>query len=400
MAKYLYTHGKRKGKVYQEFYYTLNGQQIVNKKTFYCPVNTKWLSRVEFREYILQVIRDYYPNYLVVDELPEQLEPHIIYFLKHVNEDESVYYDVYVYFNEEQKQIVFKGVDPSIINEITQVINDIKTKSLKNVYNTTLSANKLVATDSEGCLSVTTIHPDNAKLVIDKVPTYALKYVYNKTVTGRRVMVSDTNGYIQTSSINVSTAQNVIDGVDGYSLKNIYYAILDADRVIVSDGDGYLKASGTTYNTLDVTLSGIRTKALANVYNSYLSANKNVITDGNGRLSYANMPHLYMHYIHYDRGGTGEVSFVIYNNSSTSLTTVDIYSFLDNISCNTNWKLFPAAGACPNGYMITGIYASTNSSGSFIDRGFTTVAYNGTTMYEHFYTNYNNGITQRVVTIF
>lgn len=312
MAKYLYTHGKRKGKVYQEFYYTLNGEQIVQKKTFYCPVNTKWLSKVEFREYILQVIRDYYPNYLVVDELPEQLESHIIYFLKHVNEDESVYYDVYVYFNEEQKQIVFKGVDPSIINEITQVINDITTKSLKNVYNTTLNANRLVTTDSEGCL----------------------------------------------------------------------------------------KASGTTYNTLDVTLSGIRTKALANVYNSYLSANKNVITDGNGRLSYADMPHLYMHYIHYDRGGTGEVSFVIYNKFSSSLTTVDIYSFLDNISCNANWKLFPAAGVCPNGYMITGIYASANSSGGFIDRGFTTVAYNGTTMYENFYTNYNNGITQRVVTIF
>lgn len=92
MAKYYYTSGKRKGKVYQEFYYTLNGQQIVNKKVNYCPVNTKWLSKEEFKNYILDLIREEYPNYLVVDELPEQLEDHLIYLL---SDNESLVSDQY-----------------------------------------------------------------------------------------------------------------------------------------------------------------------------------------------------------------------------------------------------------------------------------------------------------------
>ena len=472
MAKYYGISGKKVGKVGNEKYYIDRGQNIVQEKGKYVPVNNTWIKREKFKEYILSLFDLAVPQIYVLDELPQDIYPYALLFVKNNNIN-----DIYVDKDGKRNKIEVGGqgqqeqFDPvDVVNELpqnpdpdklffvkksiqqrnstvyeiytsdngiltkididlspavgqanvytnfqiselreelneeidtkTQPLTDLKTKSLKNVYNTTLSANKLVATDSEGCLSVTTIHPDNAKLVIDKVPSYALKYVYNKTVTGRRLMVSDNNGCIQASSINTSTAQNVIDGVDGYSLKNIYNITLDTDRVIVSDGDGYLKASNTTYNTLDVTLSGIRTKALANVYNSYLSANKNVITDGNGRISYANMPHLYMHYVLWDNGGTGEVIFVKYDTTSTNPTVVDIHNFLYNLGCDTNWKIFPATGVNPNGYHIAGIYASTYSSGGIIDRGFTTVAYNGTTMYENYYTNYNHGQIAKTIQIF
>ena len=157
MAKYLYTSGKRKGKVYQEFYYTLNGQQIVNKKSFYCPVNTKWLSKEEFKQYILQLIENEYPNYLVVDELPEEPQDHIIYFLKQVNEDQSIYYDVYVYDNEELKQITFQGGDSGDLAYVKKVCDYITTKSLSTAYDSNLMANKNVITSPTGKLTTADI---------------------------------------------------------------------------------------------------------------------------------------------------------------------------------------------------------------------------------------------------
>lgn len=472
MAKYYGISGKKVGKVGNEKYYIDRGQNIVQEKGKYVPVNNTWIKREKFKEYILSLFDLAVPQIYVLDELPQDIYPYALLFVKNNNIN-----DIYVDKDGKRNKIEVGGqgqqeqFDPvDVVNELpqnpdpdklffvkksiqqrnstvyeiytsdngiltkididlspavgqanvytnfqiselreelneeidtkTQPLTDLKTKSLKNVYNTTLSANKLVATDSEGCLSVTTIHPDNAKLVIDKVPSYALKYVYNKTVTGRRLMVSDNNGCIQASSINTSTAQNVIDGVDGYSLKNIYNITLDTDRVIVSDGDGYLKASNTTYNTLDVTLSGVRTKALANVYNSYLSANKNVITDGNGRISYADMPHLYMHYICYDKTGTGEVVFIIYNTTSTSLSIVNIHNYLYSLGCSDQQHLYPATGFSPSGYPIQGVYATVQSSEGFMDRGFKTVAYFEGYKYESYYTAYSSSQTDTVTTIF
>jgi len=106
VAKYYYTSGKRKGKVYQEFYYTLNGQQIVNKKVNYCPVNTKWLSKEEFKNYILDLIREEYPNYVVVNELPEQLEDHLIYLL---SDNESLVSDQYAVHVKQGENNYFLG---------------------------------------------------------------------------------------------------------------------------------------------------------------------------------------------------------------------------------------------------------------------------------------------------
>lgn len=268
MAKYIYTHGKRKGKVYQEFYYTLNGEQIVNKKTFYCPVNTKWLSRVEFREYILQVIRDYYPNYLVINELPEELETHIIYFVKHVNKDESFYYDVYVYDEEQQKQIKFNYVKPEDLNEINEILNNLTTKSLKNIY--------------------------------------------NKTLQGNRNIITDANGYLTTDSI----------------------------------------------------------------------------------------PHLYMHWIHFDKGGTGEVNVVVYDTSPYNFTANTLGTFLYHLGCTTSFKMFPATGCNPAGFCVQGIYGYYESSGMIIRSGFVSVAINGTRQYTNDFSDYNGGKIEKVIQLF
>lgn len=472
MAKYYGISGKKVGKVGNEKYYIDRGQNIVQEKGKYVPVNNTWIKREKFKEYILSLFDLAVPQIYVLDELPQDIYPYALLFVKNNNIN-----DIYVDKDGKRNKIEVGGqgqqeqFDPvDVVNELpqnpdpdklffvkksiqqrnstvyeiytsdngiltkididlspavgqanvytnfqiselreelneeidtkTQPITDITTNSLKNVYNTTLDANKILASTKDGYVTASPLGFADAYDTINGIRTKALKNMYYKYVSGNKVIISDSNGYLQTSAINALTAQNVINGVDGYSLKNIYNTTLDTDRVIVSDGDGYLKASGTTYNTLDVTLSGIRTKALKNVYNSYLSANKNVITDGNGRISYADMPHLYMHYLLWDRGGTGEVVFVIYNTSSSNPTVVDVHNFLYNLGCDANWKIFPATGVNPNGYHIAGIYASTYSSGGIIDRGFTTVAYNGTTMYENYYTNYDHGQVAKTIQIF
>lgn len=77
--------------MYQEFYYFRNGENIVQKKNFYVPVNTKWLSRPEFREYILQIMQGECWNIRVVEQLPELIVNKTLYFLKNGN-----YYNIWV----------------------------------------------------------------------------------------------------------------------------------------------------------------------------------------------------------------------------------------------------------------------------------------------------------------
>ena len=364
MAKYYYTSGKRKGKVYQEFYYSLNGEQIVQKKTFYCPVNTKWLSKVEFREYIIQVINDYYPNYLIVDELPEQLDPHIIYFLKQENEDHSIYYDVYVFFEDEMKQIVFKGVDIPELPLIKETINEIISNSLKKIYNTTLDANKIVYTDGDGCLQASSISATNANNVISNVPSKSLKNVYNTTLTGYRVVSTDVNGCLEASSLNINDAKTIVSGIANKCLKNIYNTTLTPSRIVSTNTGGYLEASYLVVSEVYDVVYNVSYKCLKNIYNTTLAGDKNVVTNSNGYLATEDKPHLYAHHYYYDHGGMGEVNFVIYHSSSSQINNNALGDFLYNLGCNGYWKSYPANGqSYYTGGIVQGVYVQLNSGG-------------------------------------
>lgn len=364
MAKYYYTSGKRKGKVYQEFYYSLNGEQIVQKKTFYCPVNTKWLSKVEFREYIIQVINDYYPNYLIVDELPEQLDPHIIYFLKQENEDQSIYYDVYVFFEEEMKQIVFKGVDIPELPLIKETINEIISKSLANIYNITLDSNKIISTDNRGYLEASSLSVNDVEDVVSNVSNNSLAYIYNTFLSPNKVVSTDANGYLEASNISVTDANNVISNVPAKSLKNVYNTTLTGYRVVSTDVNGCLEASSLNINDAKTIVSGIANKCLKNIYNTTLGGDKNVVTNSNGYLTTENKPHLYAHHYYYDHGGMGEVNFVIYHSSSSQINNNALGDFLYNLGCNGHWKSYPANGqSYYTGGIVQGVYVQLNSGG-------------------------------------
>lgn len=126
MAKYIYTHGKREGVVYNEYYYMRNGENIVGKRNLYVPVNTKWLSRPEFKAYIIQVIGEDYPNYKIVDNLPQELEKHTIYYVEDKDNPDHYVYDTYVFDNDLIKKICIK-VHPNDIDTTLGDSGDIMT---------------------------------------------------------------------------------------------------------------------------------------------------------------------------------------------------------------------------------------------------------------------------------
>lgn len=281
----MHTHGYRKGVVYQEFYCVINGQSMVQKRNLYCPVNTKWLSRVEFREYILQVIKGYYPNYLVVSELPEELEDHIIYFVETLHEGDDIYYDIYVYDHEIRKQIKINCVSPGDLLPILQFIDTVKNNSLKNIYNTTLTADRLIYSDDNGYVAASDIVKSQAKEVVTSVRGKCLGIIYNQTLNKNKLLMSNSQGNVYTSAIDSNTAATVVTGMTSGCLKDNYSNLLPTEKVVITNASGTIEASDINKNTAATVVTGVSTKSLKNVYNTTLTADRIVYTDSSGYLA-------------------------------------------------------------------------------------------------------------------
>lgn len=367
MSKYFGVDGKKVGKVGEEKYYIDKGENIVQKSNKYYPVNSTLLKRKKFKEYVLSLFdegipqiyvldelpEELYPyallfvkdgeekykvyvdkeevrteiklgggslNYLFVDELPQKLDIDTIYFLRETGPYENVYYDVYIYDEEELRHVEIKGIDWYQFRQMQSITYDITRHCLKNIYYTNLTANKVVITDTEGNLRAGNTDPVELDLHLYWSANGSLKNIYDKTVTADKVMVSDNNGYLATSNISSTTVNNV--------------------------------------------MTGVTTKSLKNVYNNVLQANKDIVTDANGYLTTAEKPHLYAHHYHYDHSGRGEVNFVIYSRFSTELGNTALGDYLSALGCNVYYRAYPATGQCQaNGGIVAGVYVTRNSGG-------------------------------------
>lgn len=372
MSKYFGVDGKKVGKVGEEKYYIDKGENIVQKSNKYYPVNSTLLKRKKFKEYVLSLFDEGIPQIYVLDELPEELYPYALLFVKNGEENYKIYvdkeevrteikigedeydavdivnnvpeeprnntvyfvnqpenknkeknvaeYEIYVCDNDELKKIELKGADIPELEQIKQVVNDITNHSLKNIYNTELAINKFVVTDIEGNLTVSTFSISSIANVISFIITKSLKNIYNKTVTADKVIVSDSSGCLAASNISSTDVSNVI--------------------------------------------TGVTTKSLKNVYNNVLQANKDIVTDGSGYLTTAEKPHLYAHHYHYDHSGRGEVNFVIYSKKSTELGNTALGDYLQALGCNEYYRAYPATGQSQaNGGIVSGVYVKQNSGG-------------------------------------
>ena len=82
MADYDFTAGPRKGKVYKEKYYLRNNKNFIQEAKKYIPINSQWLTKEEFKNYILSLLDKGIPQIYVVEELPEDLFPYALIFVQ------------------------------------------------------------------------------------------------------------------------------------------------------------------------------------------------------------------------------------------------------------------------------------------------------------------------------
>lgn len=307
------------------------------------------------------------------------------------------------------KRLVYSEGIKTYVADKLQPINDLTTKSLKDIYNTTLTADKLICTNNSGYLMSSDISKTDAKTVIDGVKTKSLKNVYNATLSTDNLVCTDNNGCLMVSDISRTNTKLVVNNVLNKSLKNVYNATLSTNKLLASDGSGNVSASGIDATDAINVVSGVSTRSLKNVYNTTLTANKLLCSDANGYVTTQNkytvnstlsmsgttigmpnklssalsknlyqcsfdqqgrctgatvvtLPHLYVYHYLYDRDGIGEVNFYIYTSKSTALTSDELGDYMAALGCSGYWRPYPATGQSQNGRPITGIYPVLNSS--------------------------------------
>lgn len=333
--------------------------------------------------------------------------------------EETVYYDgdIFTYEGKDYERYsavdqVFPILDKSVaysqaiktyVDTKTQPITDITTKSLKNVYNTTLTTDKLVSTDNNGCLAASDISKTDAKDVIDGVKNKSLKYIYNQTLTPHKLLGTGASGTVYATTISDDTAADVIKGVSTKCLRGIYNQTLGAWKLLATDGDGKVVVADKYSVNGTLTMSGTTIGMLNVLRNSQPLNFYKTAFDVYGRCTATetfSLPHLYLHKINFDRAGSGEINFVIYNTQSTAMSLTDIYNFLVSIDCATAYKYYPVSGNIANGIVVSGIFASVYSAGSLSQREFSVVFYEGSTAYTERWIYFSGADSDKVVQIF
>lgn len=92
MAKYYGVGGLRKGKVGNEKYYLRNNKNFIQEAKKYIPINSNWLTKEEFKNYILSLLQQGIPQVYVLEQLPEEIYPDALIFVQN-QQGTSVYVD-------------------------------------------------------------------------------------------------------------------------------------------------------------------------------------------------------------------------------------------------------------------------------------------------------------------
>lgn len=353
MAKYLYTSGPRKGIVGREKYYFRGSGNFIQEASKYVPVHSQWLSKKEFKEYILSLLDQAIPQIYVLEELPEDLFQYALIFIQNGDDTE-------VYLDKEgvRTQIHLSGGEESDAVDIT---NNIPSNPRNNtIYFVNSAAKKEEKLDNKELKTVT--------LECDI-------YVYE----------NDTLKKVNVDFSQVLVQANTYTDTKCSELEATCKAYTDT-----TCGTTLTTAKSYTDTTCATTLTSANTYTDTTCGTTLTSA-KNY-TDG----KVAAFPHLYLHRITFDRTGTGEVNFVFYNNSSANMTVSDICTYLLDLNCQYAWQCYPACGAGPDGQSVIGIFAGFESSGGMIVRAFYIRCPNAV----YWYTEYSNGPIESIKKIF
>ena len=453
MAEYDFIAGPRKGKVCKEKYYLRNNKNFIQEAKKYIPINSQWLTKEEFKNYIISLLDKGIPQIYVLQELPEDLYPYALIFIQNqqgtsiyvdkegirteinigegnydaVNvvqnlpqdlENNVIYYSenkideqnvlkkglrldeqksyIYVYENDEIKQVI-PNVDyiaeeqmvlknKTINGEDNTIQNLIPEESIKPGY----ILNKIE--ESKQYFGFNSFEDPNDIIFTDDETLMALVYVYKAKVK---------DGMI-TEIISKSTDQVYNYGAYiTYEEKN-YFRNLELDQVypILDKSIVYTQTIKTYVDDKTQPISDLTSKSLKNVYNQVLPANKNVVTDNNGFLTTSDGAHLYIHCYHYGRSSRGNISFFIYTSSSTELNNTQLGDYLYNLKCTAYWLTYPACGEGQNANSIVdGVYVNL-SSGGLIKYNFYVTSHNASNHYYELIANYLDNYSCTISQIF
>lgn len=92
MAKYRGVGGFRIGKVGNEKYYLRNNENLVQEVKKYIPINSNWLNKEDFKNYVLSLLQEGIPQVYALNEVPEDIYPYALLFIQNDNSTE-VYLD-------------------------------------------------------------------------------------------------------------------------------------------------------------------------------------------------------------------------------------------------------------------------------------------------------------------
>jgi len=314
MGKYYGNGGKKIGKVGNEKYYINRGENIVQTNNKYYPVNSTLLKKKEFKEYVLSLLNEGIPQLYIVEELPEEIYPYALIFVQNeegtniyvdkegirtyinvegeeggedavdiVNnipqepKNNTIYFvnnnankeskidkkqlkdtplecDIYVCDNNILRKIEVKGVDIPELPQIKQVVNNITTYSLKNIYNTNLTANKLLGTDANGIITTveggTTPHLYLHHFYYDKQGAGELNFVIYNTKSTSMSLV-DIFNFLNSIGCNAEGKVYPASGnmANGSVVVGIYASTYGAGSLVQREFSGWFYQGSQWYST-------------------------------------------------------------------------------------------------------------------------------------------------------
>lgn len=453
MAKYFGVGGLRKGKVGNEKYYLRSNKNFIQEAKKYIPINSNWLTKEEFKNYVLSLLDEGVPQVYVLNELPEEKYLYALIFVQN-QQGTSIYVDKegirtqiniggnandavnvvenlpqnlqnnVIYYSENkinEQKILEKGLNldkqKSYIyvyedDEIKQVIPNVdyiaeeqmvlKNKTINGENNIVQNLkpkesikpgyilNKIE--ESKQYYGFNSVEDPNDIIFIDDNSLMALVYVYKAKVE---------DGMI-TEIISKSTDKVYNYGAYITYEEKDYYRALELDQVypILDKSIVYTQTIKTYVDDKTQPISDLTTKCLKDIYNQTLPANKNVVTDNNGFLTTSDGVHLYTHHYRYARQARGDVNLFIHSTSSTQLSSDKLGDYLYKMNCTARYNIYPACGESQySNAMVDGMYVTLNSGG-MVKYTFHVVSHNGSNEYDEQIGNYTYSYSCNIAQIF
>lgn len=240
MAKYRGIGGFRIGKVGNEKYYLRNHENLVQEVKKYIPVNSNWLNKEEFKDYVLSLLQEGIPQVYALNEVPEDIYPYALLFIQNDNST-----DIYLDKDGERTQFHIEGggegFEPTE-EQLAAMNSGIDTAKREGYDQAVIDVNGLATrmTTAEGDIDIIETSLDSKA---DKATTYTkietdnlLADKLNKRTSGETLNVYSHIGNSQGEMEVLSAISQIPLGTTLLSEKAVYDALQERVPVVKTSG--------------------------------------------------------------------------------------------------------------------------------------------------------------------